>query len=286
MRQHGQVERGQLRALGYTDEAVEHRLARGRLHPTRPRVYAVGRPIETREAEWMAAVLTCGADTALSDASAAALWAIREERERTIHVTVPPNRDVRQPFLAAHRRSTLQPNEVTIHDGIPVTTPARTLIDLAIELKPHELEAAINQADKLDLVDPGALRVEVSEGGGLSGVVRLRRVLDRSTFSLTDSELERRFIPLAMRAGLPMPMTQQWLHGFRVDFHWPELGLVVETDGLRYHRTPAQQARDRLRDQTMTAAGLVVLRFTHAQVRYEPRHVEATLRQVARRRAA
>jgi very-short-patch-repair endonuclease len=71
--------------------------------------------------------------------------------------------------------------------------------------------------------------------------------------------------------------------GFRVDFHWPELGLVVETDGLRYHRTPAQQAKDRLRDQAHAAAGLVSLRFTRAQVRFEPDYVQATLAAVARR---
>ena len=114
-------------------------------------------------------------------------------------MTVPPDRDIRQPFLTAHRRSTLEPNEVTAHDGIPVTTPVRTLIDLASRLKPHELEAAINQADKLDLIDPEALRRRTNERSGLPGVARLRRVLDRSTFSLTDSELERRFIPLAIR---------------------------------------------------------------------------------------
>jgi very-short-patch-repair endonuclease len=81
-------------------------------------------------------------------------------------------------------------------------------------------------------------------------------------------------------------MTQHWLHGFRADFYWPELGLVVETDGLRYHRTPARQGRDRVRDQALTAAGLTILRFTHAQVRYAAKHVEATLRRVVRRLAA
>ena len=98
-------------------------------------------------------------------------------------------------------------------------------------------------------------------------------MLDRRTFRLTDSELERRFLPLARAAGLPVPLTRQRVNGFEVDFFWPDLGLVVETDGLRYHRTPAQQARDRLRDQAHTAAGLTPLRFTHAQVRFEPGHV-------------
>jgi very-short-patch-repair endonuclease len=111
----------------------------------------------------------------------------------------------------------------------------------------------------------------------------LREVLDRRTFTLTDSELERRFLPIARSDGLPPPRTGHYLNGFKVDFFWPELGLVVETDGLRYHRTPAQQSRDRLRDQAHTAAGLTPLRFTHAQVRFEPRHVRATLEAAARR---
>ncbi len=161
----------------------------------------------------------------------------------------------------------------------------RTLIDLSTRLAPRRLESAINQADKLDLVDPETLRAEIAKRAGLRGAARLRRLVDRSTFSLTDSELERAFIPLAIRAALPMPLTQHHMHGFRSDFYWPDLGLVVETDGLRYHRTPAQQARDRVRDQTFTAAGLTVLRFTHAQVRHEGAYVEATLRRVASRLA-
>ena len=100
---------------------------------------------------------------------------------------------------------------------------------------------------------------------------------------LTESELEQLFLPIARRAGLGLPITRALVNGFKVDFYWPELGLVVETDGLRYHRTPAQQARDRIRDQTHSAAGLTPLRFTHAQVRFETEYVEATVAKVARR---
>ena len=107
--------------------------------------------------------------------------------------------------------------------------------------------------------------------------------MDRLTFVLTESELERLFLPVARRAGLGLPTTRALVNGFKVDFYWPELGLVVETDGLRYHRTPAQQARDRIRDQTHSAAGLTPLRFTHAQVRFEAEYVEATVAKVARR---
>jgi uncharacterized protein DUF559 len=107
--------------------------------------------------------------------------------------------------------------------------------------------------------------------------------LEQPTFTLTDSELERCFLPITRRAGLAPPLTGRHVNGFKVDFHWPELGLIVETDGLRYHRTPAQQARDRLRDQAHAAAGLTPLRFTRAQVRFEPGHVQATLAAVVRR---
>jgi very-short-patch-repair endonuclease len=162
----------------------------------------------------------------------------------------------------------------------------RTLIDLATRLGPRQLEAAINAADKLDLIDPESLREALAGHEGQPGTPRLRRLLDRATFSLTDSELERRFIPITRSAGLPRPLTQQLLHGFRVDFYWPDLGLVAETDGLRYHRTPAQQSRDRRRDQALTAAGFTVLRFTHAQIRYEPEYVGRLLGAVADRIAA
>jgi hypothetical protein len=120
---------------------------------------------------------------------------------------------------------------------------------------------------------------------GQRGTGPLGAILDRSTFVLTDTELERYFLPIAARAGLAPPLTQKHVNGFRVDFYWPDLGLVVETDGLRYHRTAEQQFKDRLRDQAHTAAGLTPLRFTHWQVRYDPAHIEGTLSAVAHRLA-
>lgn len=143
----------------------------------------------------------------------------------------------------------------------------------------------INEADKYNLVTPPRLRRALDERVGEPGVAKLRHILDRRTFRLTKEELERRFLPLAARAGLPVPLTGQMVNEFEVDFFWPDLGLVVETDGLRYHRTPAEQARDRLRDQAHTAAGLTQLRFTHEQVRYEPEYVTRILAQTASRLA-
>lgn len=111
----------------------------------------------------------------------------------------------------------------------------------------------------------------------------LRSLLDRHVFRLSDSDLEILFRPIATAVGLPQPLTKTWVNGCEVDFFWPELGLVVETDGLRYHRTTSQQTRDRRRDQAHVASGLTQLRFTHWQVKYEPAYVGGILRQTTRR---
>lgn len=156
---------------------------------------------------------------------------------------------------------------------------------MSLRLDRRGVERMVNEADKYDLVHPPQLRRALDERTGEPGVAVLRDILDRRTFRLTKEELERRFLPLAAKAGLPVPLTGQWVNEFEVDFYWPDLGLVVETDGLRYHRTPAEQARDRLRDQAHTAAGLTQLRFTHEQVRYEPDYVRRILTQTASRLA-
>ncbi|HKB50550.1 MAG TPA: DUF559 domain-containing protein [Solirubrobacterales bacterium] len=231
----------------------------------------------------MAAILCCGQGVALSHRSAAALWGIGTEPAGRVEVTSRSSSYLRRPGIGVHRRPSLKSADVTSCHGIPLTCPVRTLLDLAAQIDSGCLERAINEADRLDLVSPDALRQALGEYKGQPGVARLRTVLDRRTFRLTRSELERLFLPLVEQAGLPRPSTKQWVNGFEVDFYWPQLGFVVETDGLRYHRTPAQQARDRLRDQTHTAAGLTPLRFTHAQVKFEPVHVCKTLTAVARR---
>jgi hypothetical protein len=157
------------------------------------------------------------------------------------------------------------------------------LVDLAAELDARALERAVNDADKRGLVDAVALREGLGSFRGERGVARLRALLDRDSFALSDSDLEVRFRLIAEAAGLPLPLTKAWVNGLEVDFFWPDLGLVVETDGLRYHRTPAAQARDRVRDQTHTAAGMTTLRFTHRQVSYEAPHVRRVLRATAAR---
>lgn len=285
-RQHDVVTHAQLRELGFTAHAINHRLRRGRLHLVHRGVYAVGRPELTRYGEWIAAALACGPGAVLSHSSAAALWGIRDKETRQIEVTVPAGRFPRRPGIRVHRRAALTAKDLTRHRGIPVTTPACTLIDMAARLTTGQTEAAVNEADQLDLIDPEKLRREIDARPGRTGTRPLRRLLDHATFVLTTTELERLFLPIARRAGLPKPQTQVRLNGFKVDFYWPEPKLVVETDSLRYHRTAAKQMKDVLRDQAHAVADVERLRFTHAQVAYEPAHVESTLRAVARRLAA
>jgi very-short-patch-repair endonuclease len=285
-RQHGVVSRSQLTALGLGPSRIDRWLAAGRLHPIWRGVYAVGRPQLDRLGHWMGAVLACGDGAVLSHETAAALWEIREDHGSLIHVSVAGRTLRRRAGIAAHRRDCLRHDDVTRRRGIPVTTPICTLIDIAAGLSLAQRERAVSEADKLDLVDPETLRSGLQERQGRRGAPALRAALDRHTFSLTDSELEREFLRIVRDAGLAKPVTQAIVNGFRVDFYWPELGLIVETDGLRYHRTAQQQTRDRVRDQVHTAAGLTVLRFTRAQVRFDRARVAQTLAAVASRLAA
>lgn len=229
----------------------------------------------------MAAVLACGPGAALSHRSAAALWDFGEEHRDYIDVSVRRSSEARLRGVRCHRRPTLPASAITTRLNIPLTQPVQTFLDLARVAGPKTLERAINDADKRDVIDPDALRRALDDHAGEPGVRPLRRILDKHTFLLSDDELELLFRPLAAAAGLPTPLTKQMVNKFEVDFFWPDLGLVVETDGWRYHRTPAAQTRDALRFQTHTAAGLTPLRFSHYQVKYESRHVRHILTKTA-----
>jgi very-short-patch-repair endonuclease len=273
-RQNGVISRPQLLGLGFSRHAIEHSVESGRLYPTWPGVYAIGTPDLSKRGIWMAAVLSCGGGAALSHAAAAALWQLGRSWARQVEVSVPLTRHPRGKGIRIHRRTAF---EVTRRHNIPVTTPACTIVDLAPRLSRDGLEEMIGQADLLGLINPVALRNVAGRYRNRPGAPRVIATIDRRAFRLTRSKLERLFIPIAVRAGYPVPLTRQWVNGYEVDFYWPDLGLVVETDGLTYHRTPAQQGADRVRDQTHTASGLTPLRFTHEQVAYEQAHVERIL---------
>jgi len=285
-RQHGVVAHRQLLGLGMTRGSVLWRVKSGRLHPVRRGVYAVGRPQLDRHGRWMAALLACRGEAVLSHGSAAALWGFGWEPRGLVEISAPARRRCRHPGVRAHRRTGLRPEELTAHEGVPVTAPARTLIDLATRLPPGRLERAVYEADKLDRVRADELHAALGSYRGAPGVARLRALLDPLVFRLSDSDLELLLRPLARAAGLPAPETKAWVNGYEVDFFWPELAIVVETDGLRYHRTPSQQTRGLRRDQAHQAAGMRPLRFSHWQVKHEPAYVRGVLARTAARARA
>ncbi len=281
-RQHGVVARRQLLALGFNAREIEHRVARGRLHLVMRGVYAVGWPRLTSERRWMAAVLACGDDAMLSHHSAAAFWKIGTEKRGVVDVSVTRRCELKRPGLRVRGRPALAANDITSREGIPVTSPAQTLVDIAAELDALRVERAVNEADKRDLIDPETLRSALDRHTGEPGAPLLRRILDKRTFRLSDSDLEILFRQIAPAAELPPPLSKQSVNGFEVDFLWPDLGLVVETDGLRYHRTPSTQARDAKRDRAHTLAGMTPLRFTHYEIKHEPTRVRAELTRAAK----
>jgi hypothetical protein len=241
-------------------------------------VYLVGWPRLTNERRWMAAVLACGEYAMLSHRSAAALWGFGEETPGVIDISIGRHSSLRRPGIRFHDRAGLWNRDFATRLGIPLTSPVKTFLDLTSVAGPKTVERAINEADKLDVIDADSLRRALDDRSGEPGVRPLREILDEHTFRLSDDELERLFRPLAAAAGLPVPLTKVMINKFEVDFFWPDLGLVVETDGWRYHRTPSAQTRDALRFQRHVASGLTPLRFSHYQVKHEPRHVEDILR--------
>jgi very-short-patch-repair endonuclease len=272
--QHGVVGRRQLLDLGMTTEAVRERRESGRLHEVHRGVYAVGRRELGRHGELMAAVLACGDDAYLSHRSGAELWRIAKRVQGPIEMTVPGNVVRSRPGIVVHRCR--NPRRRLLH-RIPVGDPISVLVDLATCLPDDELEDAVNEADRLDLIRTHRLRPALDGLPHRPGVGRLKALLDAQTFSRAANALERRFLAIVRDAGLPAPATQRQLGPHRVDFFWPERGLVVETDSLRHHRTAAEQEADLRRDQAHGRRGLRTLRFSHAQVFHRPAQVRAVL---------
>jgi very-short-patch-repair endonuclease/predicted transcriptional regulator of viral defense system len=257
--QHGVVARSQLLALGLTVAAIDHRVRAGQLRRMHHGVYAVGHRVLTADGRRLAAVLAAGAGAVLSHGSAAAAWELRPPSSGLIHITVPGHAGrERRVGLKVHRSVTLRPGDVTHHRGIPITTPARTIIDLSRTLKGRPLEHVVDLADQRGLIDFADLRRANSAS--------LQAVLQRYTAAPTRSELEERFLALCDDHGLPRPETNKRIEGIEVDFVWRDARLIVEVDGYRYHRSPSAFEADRERDVTLTAANWVVLRFTWRQI--------------------
>jgi very-short-patch-repair endonuclease len=254
--QHGVVSRPQLLQAGLTAEAIKRRVRAGRLHQIHRGVYAVGHRVLTREGRWMAAVLACGEGAVLSHATAAAAWDLRRN-EGLIHVTVRGSRKAPR-GIRLHRSPTLGPRDVTTVRGVPVTRPARTIIDLARTLTADDLEPIVDLADARSLVNFQDLRA--------AKPTSLKAVLLNYAPAPTRSELERRFLRLCKKHRIDPPETNTRIEGLEVDFVWRDRRLIVEVDGYAYHRSPGAFERDRERDVRLEMAGWRVLRFTWRQV--------------------
>jgi hypothetical protein len=267
-RQHGVVTRRQLLGLGLGSRAIENRIASGRLVPLHRGVYAVGHRALRVEGRLLAAVVACGTDAVLSHAAAAALWELRPTMPQRIDVTVPTaaGRRARHP-IRLHRHAGLGAEERTRHRGIPITTPARTLLDLAAAAPRRALERALDQAEVLRLIDARRLRTLLDAHPRRPGTPVLAALLAEHDLgsTLTKSELEERFLALCDAHDLPRPKVNVRLWGLEVDFHWPD-------------RTRTAFERDRARDARLATAGLRVHRFTDRQIARAPDAVVAALR--------
>jgi very-short-patch-repair endonuclease len=228
----------------------------------------------------MAGVLACGPDAVLSHASAAALWELRASAAVTFDVTVPGAGGRRKrKGLRIHRARDLADQTAT-HDGIPVTTPARTILDLAATLQTRPLERLLDQAENARLTDVAALDALARAHPGHRGASKLLAALDTHApgSTLTRSTLEELFVQLCRDHGLPRPEVNSDRTGVEVDFLFPEQRLIVETDSWRFHRGRHAFENDRHRDQVHTVLGYRTLRFTHDQLTAAPGQVARTLR--------
>jgi hypothetical protein len=279
-RQHRIVALPQLNALGLSASAVRNRVAAGKLRRVHRGVYAVGLAPISIAGTYMAAVLACGRKAVLFHRSAADHLGLRPCSRRAVDVTAPGRAGKARPGIEVHRATGLDERDVQTVRGIPCTTVARTLLDLATTIDKTALERAVKQAEKLRIFDLAAVVDVTTRAGNHRGATALGEAIATYTPepAFTRSELEKRFLALCRTAGVPMPRTNNVTKADEIDFTWPDRRLMVEADSLRHHRTRAAFERDRRRDQQLTAAGWRVVRFTWRQVDETPADVAATLR--------
>ena len=279
--QRGKISREQLRALGIGSKAIHRRTITGLLHREHRAVYAVGHTAPTPLAPETAALLACGEHAALSHHSAALLWKLIREGDGSIHVTVRGRHGSSPDGVCVHRTNRLTRSEVQIVEGLPVTSPARTLIDIALELDDQTFWWAVNEALVQEHVTERELRAAAAAARGRRGAPILAALLESLREpAITRSEAEKRFLALLRAAQLPTPRTNVPLHGYNADCYWPALGVVVEVQSHRFHSGRAAIERDARKCAKLTAAGLTVVYVTWRQMVEEPYAVVARVAQV------
>lgn len=262
---------------------IDHRLTIGRLHLLHQEVYSVGHQVVPRLGRWLGAVLASGPDAVLSHWSAAALWMIRPNSRSYIDVTTP-HKSRSWDGIKRHHKA-LPADEVTVKDGIPVTSVPRTIFDLAATEDVDVIAAMLRESEHRNLWDQLSLPDLVERYPGRRGVKKVRLALQRITEEPTGrkrSRLEERFAPFIRRRHLPMPRFNDWIllgpKRYQVDCHWLGTGQIVELDGWEGHRTRSAFRDDRERDRRLRVAGYSVTRLTWNQLRDEPEAIASDLR--------
>lgn len=270
--QRGLVTRAQARALGLSDGGIDERLRRGALHRVQRGVYLVGHAVPPPFAAELAAVLAGGPGTFVARASALRLWGLpfAAEADDPVDVLVVGRKIRTRAGLRARRCASLSRTDATRRQGIPVTAVARTLVDLAPDLRVPELEELVNEVQVRRLASAGALRNALDRGGPRRGAGRLRLILAEPDLGVTRSRAERRLRSIIRSAGLPAPHTNARVGGYEVDMLWRQQRLIVEFDGFAAHGTRRAFERDRRRDAQLQVAGFRVVRVTWRQLDDEP----------------
>jgi hypothetical protein len=267
---HGIITRAELYALGIDDDALGHRVSVGRLHRLYRGVYAVGHTSLTREGRWLAAVLACGPRAVLSHSDAAALWGFGTTRGARYDVTIRSRAGRTPPrVIRPHRVGTMLDDEVTEHERIPVTTPARTILDEAKRVRGRKMEDMIAAADRLELFDLRSIERLLNRHPRVPGAPALKLLLADlrgAGPARYRSPGEIAVAQLCDDYKLPAPIINEDVLGYEVDAQWPGTTLIVEADGYDFHRMPSAFADDRDRDQVLMLAGYTVVRFTKAQL--------------------
>jgi very-short-patch-repair endonuclease len=261
-RHHGIVKRKQVREAGLSRSEIQRRVEAGWLVPQYQGVYAVGHTALTYHSHLIAAVYACGDDALASHRAAGKLWGILRGSQ-PIEVTGPRSREVGRGFIL-HRSRLIHEEDRAHIDNIPVTSLARTLVDLADVLTEKRLANAVNEAEMKDLFDLRQVERVLERLPGRKGRHKLNRVLAayRSVQPFFRSRNERFVYALCREHGLPTPRVNTWVHAEEVDFFWPEAGLVLEFDGGAVHRTTKAFYEDRERDRALAAKGIHVVRAT------------------------
>jgi very-short-patch-repair endonuclease len=273
--QHGAVAVRQLEAVGVSRKVMRHRVSMGWLVPVHRGVYLVG-PLRSPLSESMAAVLALGDGALLSHYPAAVLWGLRPSPAGRMEVTVV-GRDARGPAeISVQRIDHLDPDDATTRDGIPVTSPARTLLDLATQVSAKHLSRATDEARVHRLVTDPSLNEQFQRYPHHRGTAALKNALQTEP-ALTRSKAERQFLELIRAARLPEPETNVRVGNWEVDFLWRDHNLVVEVDGYAFHSSRSSFERDRRRDAELAAMQIRVMRCTWRQIQDERDALVATL---------